>query len=63
MYKNCLFIILATNFGVLACAGVSHASGGPLWEDVDPNGLAGAWKQLANERVMYPMEMKNIAVN
>ena len=62
MYKNKFFIILATNLSVLTCACVSHAAGGPLWEDVDPAGLAGTWKQLANERVMYPMEMENIAV-
>ena len=39
--------------GVLSCS----AAGGPLWEEVHQDQVSLVWKQLANERVMYPMEM------
>ena len=39
-----------------------NADGGPLWEPVNPKALPDIWKHLANERLMFAMDMDDIAV-
>ena len=36
--------------------------GGPLNEPVDPEQVRIAWRNLGNEQVMYPLQMKDLTV-
>jgi len=38
------------------------ATGGPIAEDVDAKQVPAVWRQLANEGVMFPLDMRAIAV-
>ncbi len=59
----------STVFVVAACVGFFTATtagkepeGGPLTEPLNPDQLPVAWRNLANERVMFPLDMKDMPV-
>ena len=55
-----LFTLLAIQLAV-CCVRESVAEDGPLGEKVDQSEALRVWKHLANERLMFPMQMADVA--
>jgi hypothetical protein len=55
--------VVAVGFGLLAAtAAGKEPEGGPLAEPLDERQLPVTWRNLANERVMFPLDMKDMPV-
>jgi len=58
--RMCIMLLLVFVATFSLCPTV-RAAGGPLWEPGDMKRLKTIWPHLANERLMYPLRMRNIA--
>jgi len=52
----------AVFIGVCFSAGSALGAGGPLHEPLDKKQVPNVWQHLANERMIYPMDMADVAV-
>jgi len=58
---TCLSLVMAC-LGFVPAAHGAGPKGGPLHEPFDPKNVITTWRNLSNERVMFPLDMANIAV-
>jgi len=59
--KPVLWMVFASSLAVLRVSD-SVAEDRSLGEDVDPSAALGVWKHLANEGLMFPMQMADVAM-
>ena len=62
MHTLTWLVLAAICLGLTPAAQAADAEGGPLNEPVERKDLLTTWRNLANEQVMFPLEMANIAV-
>ena len=63
MTRNSMtFVVVASICLMMPTAAAEEPAAAPLSEPFDPNELLITWRNLANEQIMFPLEMKDIAV-
>ena len=56
------FVVAASICSVGTTAAGEEPEGAPLTEPLDPNQVRITWRNLANEQLMFPLDMKDISV-
>ncbi len=57
-----IYVVVALVFLMMANAAGQEPEGGPLIEPLDQDHVRITWRNLANEQVMFPLEMKDMPV-